>query len=70
MYFTNISGGEPFTRAYLKEVIRELYKKLDHIIISTNGFFTDRIIDLSKDPSDLYVSQLRDWSRLTMKFVD
>lgn len=49
MYFTNITGGEPFIRQDLKEVVRELYKKSDRIVISTNGFFTDRIIDLCKE---------------------
>ena len=49
MYFTNITGGEPFIRADLKDVVRELYKKSDRIVISTNGFFTDRIIDLCKE---------------------
>ena len=49
MYFTNITGGEPFIREDLKEVVRELYKKSDRIVISTNGFFTDRIIDLCKE---------------------
>ena len=29
--------------------MRELYKKSDRIVISTNGFFTDRIIDLCKE---------------------
>ncbi len=49
MYFTNITGGEPFIREDLKEVVRELYKKSERIVISTNGFFTDRIVDLCKD---------------------
>ncbi len=49
MYFTNITGGEPFTRTDLKEIVRELYKKSDRIVISTNGFYTDRIIDLCKE---------------------
>lgn len=49
MYFTNITGGEPFIRTDLKEVVRELYKKSDRIVISTNGFFTDRIIDLCEE---------------------
>ena len=48
-YFTNITGGEPFIRTDLKEIVRELYKKSDRIVISTNGFFTDRIVDLAKD---------------------
>ena len=41
MYFTNITGGEPFIRTDLKDIVRELYKKSDRIVISTNGFFTD-----------------------------
>ena len=49
MYFTNITGGEPFIRTDLKEIVRELYKKSDRIVISTNGFFTDRIIDLCEE---------------------
>ena len=49
MYFTNITGGEPFIRSDLKDIVRELYKKSDRIVISTNGFFTDRIIDLCKE---------------------
>lgn len=49
MYFTNITGGEPFIRRDLKDIVRELYKKSDRIVISTNGFFTDRIIDLCKE---------------------
>lgn len=39
MYFTNITGGEPFIRTDLKEIVREIYKKSDRIVISTNGFF-------------------------------
>ena len=49
MYFTNITGGEPFIREDLKDIVRELYKKSDRIVISTNGFFTDRILDLCRE---------------------
>ena len=49
MYFTNITGGEPFIRDDLKDIVRELYKKSDRIVISTNGFFTDKIVDLCKE---------------------
>ena len=49
MYFTNITGGEPFIRDDLKEIVRELYKKSERIVISTNGFFTDRIVELCKE---------------------
>ena len=53
MYFTNITGGEPFIREDLKDIVRELYKKSDRIVISTNGFFTERIIDLCKEFPDI-----------------
>ncbi len=49
MSFTNITGGEPFIREDLKDIVRELYKKSDRIVISTNGFFTDRIVDLCRE---------------------
>ena len=49
MYFTNITGGEPFIRTDLKEIVAELSKKSDRIVISTNGFFTERIIDLCRE---------------------
>lgn len=53
MYFTNITGGEPFLRTDLKDIVRELRKKSDRIVISTNGFFTDSIIDLCKEFKDI-----------------
>ena len=49
MYFTNITGGEPFIRTDLKQIVAELSKKSDRIVISTNGFFTERIIDLCRE---------------------
>ena len=48
MNFTNVTGGEPFIRTDLEDIIRELYTKTDRVVISTNGFFTDRIIALCK----------------------
>ena len=49
MAFTNITGGEPFIREDIPDIVRELYKKSDRIVISTNGYFTDRIIALCKE---------------------
>ncbi len=49
MVFTNITGGEPFVRQDIPDIVRELYKKSDRIVISTNGYFTDRIIALCKE---------------------
>ena len=49
MAFTNITGGEPFIRQDIPDIVRELYKKSDRIVISTNGYFTDRIIALCRE---------------------
>ena len=49
MAFTNITGGEPFIRRDMPDIVRELYKKSDRVVISTNGYFTDRIIDLCRE---------------------
>lgn len=46
MNFVNVTGGEPFIRTDLEDIIRELYKKTNRVVVSTNGFFTDRIISL------------------------
>ena len=46
--FANITGGEPFLRDDIMEIIRILKKKAKRIVISTNGFFTDRILDMAK----------------------
>ena len=49
MYFTNITGGEPFIREDLSDIVRELRKLSDRIVISTNGFFTEQIIALARE---------------------
>ena len=49
MAFTNITGGEPFIRHDINEIVRALYKKTNRIVISTNGYFTDRIMALCKE---------------------
>ncbi len=53
MYFTNVTGGEPFLRTDLREIIRELRKKSDRIVISTNGFYTERIVELCREFPDV-----------------
>ena len=49
MSFTNITGGEPFIRKDIKDIVRILYKKTKRIVISTNGYFSDRILDLCEE---------------------
>ena len=41
--FMNITGGEPFLRADIEEIIEQALKKTKRLVISTNGYFTDRI---------------------------
>jgi Fe-coproporphyrin III synthase len=48
MFFANVTGGEPFIRKDLPEFIKVLSMKSRRIVINTNGFFTDRIVDLCK----------------------
>ena len=42
MYFTNITGGEPFNPYRPEDIVRELYKKSDRNRYFYNGFFTER----------------------------
>jgi len=53
MFFANVTGGEPFVREDLPEIIEELRKKAKRIVISTNGFFTEQIIELCGKYPDL-----------------
>jgi len=46
--FINLTGGEPFIREDLPEIVEECYKHTDRIVISTSGYFEDRVIDLAK----------------------
>jgi len=48
MFFTNITGGEPFVRKDIEDVVRLLRERTKRIVISTSGYFTDRIINLCK----------------------
>ena len=46
MRFCNVTGGEPFVRRDLPDIVEILNRKAGRIVISTNGFFTDRIVSL------------------------
>ncbi|RLB70809.1 MAG: radical SAM protein [Deltaproteobacteria bacterium] len=41
--FINITGGEPFLRCDIEEIIEKTLSKTRRLVISTNGYFTDRI---------------------------
>jgi len=53
MRFTNITGGEPFLREDIEDIVKVIKKKSKRIVISTNGFFTEKIINLVKKNGDI-----------------
>ena len=70
MYFTNITGGEPFIRTDLKDIVRELYKKSDRIVISTTVSSLTVLLTCAKSFLRLVsVFPSRVWSRPTMRSV-
>lgn len=46
--FINLTGGEPFIREDLEEIVRVCYTKSSRIVISTSGWYEDRVIALAK----------------------
>jgi radical SAM protein with 4Fe4S-binding SPASM domain len=51
--FCNITGGEPFIREDLEEIVRVLRRKAQRIVISTNGYLVERIVHLAIQYRDL-----------------
>ena len=46
--FVNLTGGEPFQRDDIEEIVELMYTKAPRIVISTSGWHNDRIIKLAK----------------------
>lgn len=46
--FLNITGGEPFLREEIEDIVRIVRPKAERICISTNGYFTDRVVALAE----------------------
>ena len=53
--FANITGGEPFLRDDIGEIVSLLKEKARRIVISTNGYFTEKIVDLVRAQGDIGV---------------
>jgi len=51
--FCNITGGEPFLREDLGEIVDVVKSKADRVVISTNGYFTDRVVALARKHCDI-----------------
>lgn len=46
--FLNITGGEPFLREELEDIVKIVRKKAKRICISTNGYYTEKIVALAE----------------------
>ncbi len=46
--FINLTGGEPFVREDLEEVIRVCFTKSPRVVISTSGWLEERVIEIAK----------------------
>lgn len=46
--FINLTGGEPFVREDLEEIVEECYRHTDRIVISTSGWYDERVIAIAK----------------------
>ena len=55
----NITGGEPFVREDIEEIVKILETKTDHIVFSTSGFFSDRIIEMAASPVSVTLAVVR-----------
>lgn len=46
--FINLTGGEPFIREDLPEIVELMFTKSPRVVISTSGWFEDRVISLAE----------------------
>ena len=46
--FVNITGGEPFVRRDLEEIVEVMFTKSDRIVISTSGYHYKKILKLAE----------------------
>ena len=51
----NITGGEPLLRDDILDIVEILDKKTDRLEISTNGYFTDRIVKVCEHFPDITI---------------
>ena len=51
--FINLTGGEPFIREDLDEVVEECYRHTGRIVISTSGWFEEKVVALAKKFPDI-----------------
>ena len=49
----NVTGGQPFIRTDLEDIIKVLKRKSQRVVISSNGYFTDRVVKLFEKNRDI-----------------
>jgi MoaA/NifB/PqqE/SkfB family radical SAM enzyme len=48
MSFANITGGEPFLRTDIHDLVEVVTKKAERVVVSTNGYYTERVLSLAR----------------------
>lgn len=48
MRSVNITGGEPFVREDIEDIVKVLEKKTSRIVFSTSGFFPERVLEMAR----------------------
>lgn len=51
--FCNITGGEPFLRDDIEEIVYILKRNAKRIVISTNGYLTEKILSVARQNKDI-----------------
>lgn len=51
----NISGGEPMLQKNIEDIVAVLHKKTSRLEISTNGYFTEKIVNIARKFPDITV---------------
>jgi Fe-coproporphyrin III synthase len=55
LYRINITGGEPMLRDDIEDIVEVLHPKAEVLEISTNGFFTEKIVSIAKKFPDILI---------------
>jgi MoaA/NifB/PqqE/SkfB family radical SAM enzyme len=51
--FVNVTGGEPFIRKDLPDIVELARTKSRRVVVSTNGYFTNRVVKLARRFPDI-----------------
>lgn len=46
--FVNLTGGEPFLREDIEDIVDIVMRKSKRVVISTNGWFTEKIVNIAR----------------------